>query len=482
MVMIKKQDEFLDMYEKEVVQHPKWEGLELYHQKRPEGEGGLSRRSFLKYGLAVAGIGAIGSVITMEPVPYKRGTAWAESKIPAEYWEIASRYGPPQGKFGVPGGPATITVGYQPYCLQCMTANINKMARLWEKYLPKGSQVKWFRSLSGPLINNNMLAGKNQFGYMCDTPGLRNLDTVPAKGGCTGGYDPGEHGAVVVRKDLYDAGKIRTVKDLDGKKIGVPFGSFSHRQAYDVVHQFKVRPKLLDQSTELQVTHMRAKNIDACITWEPYPSYLEYLGSGVRLLTGLEMDCTCISYRPQNAYHFWTTSDITLMVVDWLRDRPDIMVAYLKAEEEARDMWANNLELSAYYVWTDIPEFPQPVIRMVMEMNTPDGRFIHAPTAPDGKRGLADHQKGIAMQWREAGYLTTEKSKDPEKFVDNEIDDRFYRLALKELEAEGRWTSNRLAGFPVPIRADMWKRRHNLKNYMDVKLKPREWKPTKVKL
>ena len=441
--------------------------LEREHQEKEEF--GLTRREFVKAAVATGLLTA--TTVLMEPITYQSGTYAAEKKLPAEYWQIASRYGEPKGGFGKPGDPVKITIGYQPYCLQCQTANITKQAKLWMKYLPKGSKVEWFRSLSGPLINNNMLAGKNMFGYMCDTPGLRCMETVEAITGCTGGYDTGEHGAMVVRKDLWDSGKVKSVKDLDGQKIGTPLGSFSHRQSLDIIDEFKIRPRLLDQSTELQVTHMRAKNIAACVTWEPYPSYLEYLGIGYRIVTGLEMKCTCSKYYPVKVPHNWITMNTTLMVQPWLRDRPDVMVGFLQAEEEARDMWNNDINLAAYYIWSDIPEFPQSVVRMTLEMNIPDGR---------ASKNSLEHLKGIAIQWRTVKILSTQHSVDPPKLIDNFVDDRFYELACKEIREQGFWTSHKLPGFPVKLRENQ-KHRQNIKDYKDVRLKPAPWKQTKVK-
>jgi NitT/TauT family transport system substrate-binding protein len=440
--------------------------LEREHQEKEQY--GMSRREFVKAALATGALAA--TYVLIEPMPYQRGTYAAEKTLPKEYWEIASKYGEPKGEYGKPGDPVKITIGYQPYCLQCQTANITKQAKLWKKYLPEGSKVEWFRSLSGPLINNNMLAGKNMFGYMCDTPGLRAMETVLAICGCNGGYDTGEHGAMVVRKDLWDSGEVKSIKDLDGHKIGTPLGSFSHRQSLDIIDQFKIRPRLLDQSTELQVTHMRAKNISACVTWEPYPSYLEFLGIGYRIITGLEMDCTCAKYYPVKTPHNWVTMNTTLMIQRWLRDRPDVMMGYLKAEEEARDMWNNNIDLAAYYIWSDIPEFPQPVVRMTLEMNVPDGRFTE---------NNAEHLKGIAVQWRTVKILSTEHSLDPPKLIDNFVDDRFYELACKEFKEQGFWTSHKLPGFPAKLRENQ-KKRQDLKDWMEVKLKETPWKQTKV--
>jgi NitT/TauT family transport system substrate-binding protein len=251
--------------------------------------------------------------------------------------------------------------------------------------------------------------------------------------------------------------------DLDGKKVGVPLGSFSHRQALDIAYQYGIRPKLLDQSTELQVTQLRAKNIDACVTWEPYPSYLEYLGIGIRLLTGQEMMDTCSQYYPKSTPHTWRTACTTLAITPWLRDRPDVMMAWIKAEEEAREIGSTDANFAAYLVWKDIPEFPQPVIRATMDMQVWDSSVIFSGT--EGR----NHFYGITYQWRDVGVLDTPKSADPIKFIDKWVDDRFLRLAYKEMQAQGRWTGADLPGFPnfqYPTQA----RRHSWAEYKNIKL------------
>jgi len=432
----------------------------------PKPKEGVTRRSFMQSALKA---GAVGSVIALNPIPYKKGTAWAEKKVNPEYWELAARYGQPKGKHGKPGEPVTLTIGYQPYCLTCQSANLTKMSKVWKKHLPKGSKVKWFRSLSGPLINNNMVAGKNQYGYMCDTPGLRAMETVECITLQSAGYDTGEHGTLVVRKDLWADGKVRSPKDLDGKKVGVPLGSFSHRQALDIAYQFGIRPKLLDQSTELQVTQMRAGNIDACVTWEPYPTYLEYLGIGIRLLTGQEMMDTCSQYYPQATPHTWRTSCTTLAITSWLRDRPDIMMAWIKAEEEAREIGSRDPDFAAYQIWSDVPEFPQSVIRATMDMQIWDSSVIFKTDDKGKTTEGRKHFYGIAHQWRDVGVLSTPKSADPVKFIDKWIDDRWLKLAYKEMQEKGRWTGAELRGFPN-FQYDHQARRHSWAEYKDIKL------------
>jgi NitT/TauT family transport system substrate-binding protein len=329
-----------------------------------------------------------------------------------------------------------------------------------------------------------MVAGKNQYGYFCETPGLRCMETVECITLQSAGYDTGEHGVLVVRKDLWDSKKVRSPEDLDGMKIGVPLGSFSHRQALDIAYQFKIKPKLLDQSTELQVTQMRAKNIDACVTWEPYPMYLEYLGIGIRLLTGQEMMCTCSQYNPKARPHTWRTVCTTLAITPWLRDRPDVMMNFVFAEEEAREIGTRDIEYASYLVWKDIPEFPQSVVRATMEMQVWDsGMVFKKPYKADKKYGLGEvtegrqHFYGTTFQWRDMGVLDTPKTEDPVKFIDKWVDDRWMLLAYKEMEQRGRWTGAQLnAHFPDFMYAHQ-ARRHDWAEYKDVKLQPNpNWK------
>jgi len=49
---------------------------------------------------------------------------------------------------------------------------ILKEARLWEKWLPKGSTVNWKRNLQGPPVITDLVAGKQQIGYIGDNPAI----------------------------------------------------------------------------------------------------------------------------------------------------------------------------------------------------------------------------------------------------------------------------------------------------------------------
>jgi NitT/TauT family transport system substrate-binding protein len=433
----------------------------------------LSRRAFLKYAGAGVVLPTIIGIVPGSPISGPLGWkafAQSENKLSDEWMKLASKYGEPKGKFGKIGDPVTLTIGYQPYCTPYWTSSLNKQANIWGKYLPKGSKTVWFRSLSGPLINNNMYAGKNQIGYMAETPAMRSGDTVDCDFISVTGYDVGETGAICVSKKLIQEGKVKAPKDLEGQRVGVPFGSYSHRQALTWSYQNNVKPSLLDQSIELQVTNLRADNIAAAVTWEPYPTWLEQRDIADRWVLGQEMPCTCKKYFPEAVDHTYRVVGSTLAIFDWLRDRPDIIAAYLKSEEECRDMLMNDRDLAAYYIWSDITEVHPAVVRVNLDMMVWDGRIT-----PECRK----HLKAVSRMWREIGITRSKRTENPDKYIDEWADDSYLRLAIKEMKAAGQWTSDQLPGFPKEARPDQTKK-HSWKDYEKIELKEKPWNASKA--
>jgi len=422
-----------------------------------------TRRAFLKY--TGAGI-VLPTVLGMLP-NVVGGRAYAQSE--KDKWaDLTAKYGSPSGKFGKIGEPVTLTVGYQPYCTAFWTSTINKRSRIWLKHLPKGSNIVWFRALSGPVINSNMLTGKSQFGYMAETPALYAGDNVACDLVAVTGYDLGEVGSLCVRNDLLKAGKVKSPKDLEGQSVGVAFGSFSHRQVLTWAEQSQVKLNLLDQSIEKQKTDLKNQQIWAGALWEPYPQLLEQREVATRWVTGQDLACTCKKYFPQAGDHTFRAVGATLAIHDWLRERPDIMVAYLKSEEECRDLLVHNPDLAAYHVWSDVPGIPAAVIRATLDMMVWDGRITPA---------IKQHLKGCAKLWQQQGFLKQPRSADVDKYIDEWANESYLRYTIREMQSQGVWTSEALPGFPKEMRPDQLTR-HSWKTYETIQLKEQAWQPT----
>src|SRR5688572_19469810 len=77
---------------------------------------------------------------------------------------------PSTAKYGRPGEPVHLVVGYQPYYSEAWSGLVLNGLGLWKKHLPEGSTVEFQIGLQGSVIVNAMLADKQQIGYLGDTP------------------------------------------------------------------------------------------------------------------------------------------------------------------------------------------------------------------------------------------------------------------------------------------------------------------------
>ena len=62
--------------------------------------------------------------------------------------------------------PVKLVVGYQPYDTISYSAVVIRALGLWKKHLPPGSEVEFQNALQGSIIVNQMLANKQQIGYL----------------------------------------------------------------------------------------------------------------------------------------------------------------------------------------------------------------------------------------------------------------------------------------------------------------------------
>lgn len=142
----------------------------------------------------------------------------------------------------------TIVVGYQNPTAQTWGSLIMKNQQLFEKYLKintpnKKFKIKWFNSPSGPPLNNGMIARKIQLAFMGDMPLLSN----GASGQNLKSYDSvlialdgrgikGKNQSILISKNS----KLKSIEDLKGKVLAVPFGTSAHRMALALLKKYNV--------------------------------------------------------------------------------------------------------------------------------------------------------------------------------------------------------------------------------------------------
>ncbi|MBD5655753.1 MAG: ABC transporter substrate-binding protein [Candidatus Eremiobacteraeota bacterium] len=237
--------------------------------------------------------------------------------------------------------PVHITVGYQPYYAGAWSALVIKQQELWKKYLPPGSTVDWEVGLQGAVITNNMIAGKYQFGYVGDMPGIvatTKRSQADIRMIALTSFNNQQCNNFVVRAD---APPFKTpqeaIKWMDGKRVAVPKGSCADRFAQAVFKRENVKPaELLNQSIEVITTNLRAGNLDAAVIWEPNVAHVgSVIGnkSARQVATGAD----------------WGESDTGEVIVtkDFMDKNPAAVVGMLKAEIEAQRFIVTNYPKNA---------------------------------------------------------------------------------------------------------------------------------------
>ena len=262
---------------------------------------------------------------------------------------------PAAAKYGNPGEPVHLVVGYQPYYSEAWSGVVVNGLGLWKKYLPEGSTVDFQIGLQGSVIVNAMLADKQQIGYLGDTPAIvaaTKRDVADLRIVAHIGASQDQCNVFFVRND---APRFATASDairwLDGKTVAVPKGSCTDRFARAVFAKQKIQPKeYLNQSVELITSGFRARKLDAAVIWEPTASRLVAEGLARRVATGKDVgegDAAFIDMR-----------------ADLIEQRPDVVTGWLRAELEAETFLANpeNAREVARLAKSQTTGFEEPVL------------------------------------------------------------------------------------------------------------------------
>src|SRR5712691_4778544 len=184
--------------------------------------------------------------------------------------------------------PVKLVVGYQPYDTISYSAVVIRALELWKKNLPPGSEVEFQTALQGSIIVNQMLANKQQIGYLGDMPAVvvtTKRSVAPIDLVANTGLSPGQRcNVIMVRADAPKfSSPQEAVKWLDGKTLATPQGSCAHRFLGLVIEKTKIKPAMiLNQSIEVIATNFRAGKIDGAVLWEPSVSRIgDIVGEGV---------------------------------------------------------------------------------------------------------------------------------------------------------------------------------------------------------
>lgn len=234
--------------------------------------------------------------------------------------------------FGKPRDPVHLVIAHPCCYTEVWSIFANHGKELWKKHLPPGSTVEYLIGLQGAVVVNQMLAGKAHIGYLGDLPAFTAVTKTSAADvrmvGVTGmGYD--QCYIFLVRKDAPD---FKTTNEalqwVNGKTVATPKGSCTDDFVQKLFHRTNTKPaSYLNQNIEIISSGFKAGRLDAAAVWEPNASHLVQEGLARRVASGVTIK------EPGAGF--------ILMQAQLIKQRPDVVKGWLRAELEAQQWMAD---------------------------------------------------------------------------------------------------------------------------------------------
>lgn len=204
-----------------------------------------------------------------------------------------------------------------------------------EKYYEKqlGVKVKIIKFESGKDVNTALSSGSVDISELGSAPSALGIANKV-------GYQVFWIGDIIGSAESLVAAKnsgIHSVKDLKGKKVGVPFASTSHYSLLNAIEQAGLSDsdvKLLDLQPDKIYAAWRRGDIDAAYVWYPVLSKLKSDGG------------TVITDSAQMAKKGVITADLNVVRKDYSKKHPDVVTKYVKAQIKANKILNNNETLA----------------------------------------------------------------------------------------------------------------------------------------
>ncbi|MBD1824260.1 ABC transporter substrate-binding protein [Cyanobacteria bacterium FACHB-DQ100] len=318
-----------------------------------------------------------------------------------------------------------IAIGTQDQVINTATGgSVIREEKLLEKYLPKTGKyenveykIEWSSYTSGPPITNKMLANQLDIGMMGDFPLTINMTTFQQKGGGvntlyigTLGYSAtGAGNAVMVPKDS----PVKTLADLKGKQVSVPFGSAAHGMVLKALKGAGIDPekdvKLISQAPEVGGTSLRTNQIDAHANFVPFGELFPFRGFARKIFDGAELGVP--------------TFHGVVVRSDFAKQYPEVVVAYMKAMLEANKLFREQPEAISAKVeqWAGVEK------EVVYMFLGPSGLQRLNPTI---RKPNLDALNNSVTTLKQLGRLDANiKTEDVTKFVD----DSYLKQAMQEM-------------------------------------------------
>jgi sulfonate transport system substrate-binding protein len=239
--------------------------------------------------------------------------------------------------------------------------------------------VKWTSFAAGPPMNESFAAGQQDIGILGDTPAIiaraAGIDTR-----IIGITASGPKSLAVI---VPSGSKIKSPKDLKGKKVGVVKGSYAHHLLVLVLQKAGLTVndiELINLSQADIATAIVNGNIDAASVWEPLITKLESQGATRVLADGSGIKKGVLVIVATN---------------DFLSKNREQVKAFLKAYQRGAKFIKSNPKEAARLISADFSLPPEQLVKVLAKLD------FHPAIKPDD---IGEIKKSEAFM-RSAGLI-----------------------------------------------------------------------------
>lgn len=218
------------------------------------------------------------------------------------------------------------------------------------------TKVKWILYKSGRLVNQAMATNEIDLGLCGSVPTAIGIATgLPYKVYFI--HDViGDNEALVVKQSLG----IKTLADLEGKKIAVPFGSTTHFSLLSALTAESVDSKkltIIDLQPPEMLTAWQQGEIDGGFIW--HPTLNKMLESGGQVLVtakDLAIDKGII------------TADVAIVQDNFIKQYPNFLEQYISVLDEAIDFYRSKPQEAANVIAPELGISPEESLQGMNEL------------------------------------------------------------------------------------------------------------------
>ncbi|WP_435192011.1 taurine ABC transporter substrate-binding protein [Streptomyces sp. bgisy126] len=287
------------------------------------------------------------------------------------------------------GGKVRVRIAYQAIPNADLVV---KNQRLLEKALPD-AEVSWVKFDSGGDVNTAVIAGAVDLGLLGSSPVTKGLSAplnIPYK--VLWIHDLiGDNEALVAKKD------VASVAALKGRKIATPFGSTAHYSLLVALESAGLKASdvtLVDLQPQDALAAWQRGDIDAAYVWTP--SLTELKKDGKVLVSSREI---AAKGRP--------TADLGVVTDAFAAKHPEIVDAWLKAEDQAVKLAKSDPAKAAAAIGTELNLDPKEARKQLAELvlltarEQQGAQYLGKPGAP-GALAANLHDAAVFLKGQKA--------------------------------------------------------------------------------